>query len=114
MPWKACTNMNEKIKFVARLLDGEKMAPLGREFGISRKTGYKIFDRYKDHGLEGLNDRSRKPIRYANQLPFQVEKAIIQIKKKTSLHGVLLKSVSNLFESILKLKHRHKVLSMQF
>ncbi|MHA3320708.1 integrase core domain-containing protein [Legionella pneumophila] len=74
--------MDEKLKFVARLLDGEKMAPLCREFNISRKTGYKIFERYKDCGLEGLNDRSRKPYRYANQLPFQVEKAILQIKKE--------------------------------
>jgi hypothetical protein len=31
-----------------------------REFGISRKTGYKIFDRYKEHGLEALSDRSRR------------------------------------------------------
>jgi putative transposase len=73
--------MDEKLKFVARLLDGEKMAVLCREFNISRKTGYKIFDRYKTCGLEGLTDRSRKPIRYANQLPFQVEKAILEIKK---------------------------------
>ena len=43
------------------------------EFGISRKTGYKIFDRYKEHGLEALSDRSRRPVRYANQLPSQVE-----------------------------------------
>ena len=38
--------MDERIRFVARLLEGEKMAPLCAEFGISRKTGYKIFDRY--------------------------------------------------------------------
>jgi len=74
--------VDEKLKFVARLLEGEKMAPLCREFNISRKTGYKIFERYKDCGLEGLNDRSRKPYRYANQIPFQVEKAILQIKKE--------------------------------
>ena len=43
-----------------------------REFGISRKTGYKIFDRYKEHGLEALSDRSRRPVRYANQLPPQI------------------------------------------
>ncbi|WP_244946951.1 helix-turn-helix domain-containing protein [Legionella israelensis] len=67
MPWKECNLVDEKLKFVARLLDGEKMAPLCREFKISRKTGYKIFERYKDSGLEGLNDRSRKPYRYANQ-----------------------------------------------
>jgi len=29
--------------------------------GISRKTGYKIFERYKEHGLEALTDRSRWP-----------------------------------------------------
>jgi len=74
--------MDEKLKFVARLLDGEKMAELCREFNISRKTGYKIFDRYKGSGLEGLNDRSRRPIRYANQIPFQMEKAILQIKEE--------------------------------
>jgi hypothetical protein len=34
--------MDERLRFVARLLDGEKMAALCREFGISRKTGYKI------------------------------------------------------------------------
>ncbi len=50
--------MDERLRFVGRLMDGEKMAPLCREFGISRKTGYKIFNRYKDCGLEGLTDRS--------------------------------------------------------
>jgi Homeodomain-like domain len=42
MPWKVCKPMDERLKFVARLLDGEKMAVACREFGISRKTGYKI------------------------------------------------------------------------
>ena len=62
--------MDERLRFVARLLDGEKMAALCREFDVSRKTGYKIFQRYKDCGLEGLTDRSRRPYRHANQLPF--------------------------------------------
>jgi transposase len=43
------------------------MSALCREFGISRKTGYEIFERYKEHGLEALSDRSRRPVRYANQ-----------------------------------------------
>jgi len=46
--------MEERLRFVARLLDGETMTDMCREFGISRKTGYKIFDRYKEHGLEAL------------------------------------------------------------
>ena len=51
---------------VAGLLDGEKMAPMCREFDISRKAGHKIFERYKDCGLSGLTDRSRRPYRHAN------------------------------------------------
>ena len=74
--------MDERIRFVARVLDGEKMAGLCREFGISRKTGYKLFNRYKDTGLEGLADRTRRPYRQANRLPFQVEKLILQLKRE--------------------------------
>jgi transposase InsO family protein len=72
--------MDERLRFVARRLDGELMSDLCREFGISRKTGYKIFDRYKEHGLEALTDRSRRPIRYANQLPTQIESLIVTLK----------------------------------
>jgi hypothetical protein len=59
---------------------GEPMAELCREFGISRKTGYKIFDRYQECGMQGLTDRSRRPYRYANQLPFQVENYVLNVK----------------------------------
>jgi len=58
------------------------MAGLCREFGISRKTGYKIFRRYRNFGLDGLTDRSRRPYRQANQLPFQVESRIVQLKQE--------------------------------
>jgi transposase len=67
---------DERMRFVIRLKDGETMASLCREFGISRKTGYKIFERYQQCGLEGLSDRVRRPFRYAKQLPAQVEAAI--------------------------------------
>src|SRR6478609_2580952 len=80
MPWKASSVMEERLRFVARLLDGEAMTDVCREFGISRKTGYKIFDRYKEHGLQSLTDRSRRPVRYANQLPQQLETLITQLK----------------------------------
>ncbi len=79
MPWKECKPMDESLRLIARLLEGEKMALLCREFGISRVTGYKIFYRYKDCGLDGLNDRSRRPYRQATRLPFQVERTILGI-----------------------------------
>jgi putative transposase len=82
MPWQECFKMDERLRFVARLLEGEKMAALCREFDISRKTGYKIFTRYKDCGLEGLTDRSRRPYRQGGQLPFQIENLILQFKRE--------------------------------
>ena len=80
MPWKASSVMEERLRFVARLLDGEAMTEVCREFGVSRKTGYKIYDRYREHGLAALSDRSRRPVRYANQLPAQIETLIVRLK----------------------------------
>jgi putative transposase len=73
--------MDERLKFIARLLDGEKMAVVCRAFGISRKTGYKILTRYNAIGLDGLTDRSRRPYRHANQLPVQIETQIVRLKQ---------------------------------
>lgn len=87
MPWRECKKVDERLKFIARLLDGEQMSSLCQEYNISRKTGYKIFQRYKDCGLEGLTDRSRRPHRYSNKLPFQIEKVILQIKKEKPSWG---------------------------
>lgn len=81
MPWRECSVMEERLRFVARLLDGEGMSAVCREFGISRKTGYKIFNRYRQEGLEALCDRSRRPVRYANQLPEQIERLIVESKR---------------------------------
>jgi transposase InsO family protein len=81
MPWQEVSKMEERLRFVARLLDGEGMSAVCREFGISRKTGYKIWSRYQQDGMEALCDRSRRPVRYANQLPEQVERLIIATRK---------------------------------
>ena len=89
MPWREGKRMDERLRFVARLLEGEKMAALCREFGISRPTGYKIFTRYKDLGLEGLIDRSRRPYRQANRLPFQVERTIVALRQEHPTWGAV-------------------------
>ena len=52
--------MEERPRFVARLLDGETMTDVCRDFGVSRKTGYRIFE-HRAHGLGALSDRSRRP-----------------------------------------------------
>lgn len=87
MPWKESVIMDERMKFIGRLLQGDRMSELCREFGISRKTGYKFWGRYKTVGLHALTDRTRRPIRYANQLPMQLEKEILRIKQEKPSWG---------------------------
>jgi len=67
MPWKECHVMDERLRFVARLLEGEKMAPLCAEFGISHKTGHKSLTSTRTGG-PGVPNRSHRAHRQANPL----------------------------------------------
>ena len=87
MPWKETSVLDERMKFVGRLLSGEKMAPLCREFGISRVTGYKVWNRYKEYGTAGIHDRSRAPRIHPNQISFEVEQLIVRLKKEKPRWG---------------------------
>lgn len=82
MPWRECSVMEERLRFLLRILDGERMSELCREFGISHKTGYKIYERYQEDGLHALCDCSRRPVRFANQLPPQLEAMIVALKRE--------------------------------
>lgn len=86
MLWNASTKMDENPRFVSRFLDGE-ISRLCEEFGISRVTGHKIIERYKDSGLEAFSDRGRRPFRQANRLPFKVEQLIVKLKKEFPIWG---------------------------
>ena len=67
--------MDERIRFVIRLKDGESMASLCREFGISRKTGYRSSSAMKNVGWKGSRIVRGGPIgtpiscRYRLKLP---------------------------------------------
>ncbi|MFC2160956.1 integrase core domain-containing protein [Acidobacteriota bacterium] len=82
MPWEETSVMDERMKFIGRLLSGEKMAPLCREFGISRVTGHKIWNRYKEYGSGSIRNRSRAPRIHPNQIPHEVELLIVRLKRE--------------------------------
>jgi transposase InsO family protein len=74
--------MDERLRFVAEYLRGERsLAALCRTFGISRKTGYKMINRYADEGLRGLFDRSRAPHRQANIVSDEVFTEIVRVRR---------------------------------
>ena len=81
MPWKATCTMDQRMKFIVNYLEHEyPMAALCREFGISRKTGYKFVSRYLEDGLDGLKDRSRSRYHHPNAIPDILEKLIVKAR----------------------------------
>ena len=51
MPWKESSIMDERTKFISRLLEGETMTSVCAEFSISRKTGYRVVEEIQGRGL---------------------------------------------------------------
>lgn len=81
MPWKETCSMDERMKFVGWHLQQEwPMAALCREFGISRKTGYKLVQRYYEEGPDGLKDRSRAPHHHPQAVSRVVERAVVSAR----------------------------------
>jgi putative transposase len=80
MPWKETNVLEERMKFVSRYLQGEKIAVLCNEFGISRKTGHKIINRYHAEGVQGLSDKSSVAVRNRKSTPLEVQKCILELK----------------------------------
>lgn len=82
MPWKETCPMNERIEFIGLYRRAEwSMAELCREFGISRKTGYKWVRRFRRQGLEGLADHSRSPRRHPHAVPQDIVEQIVAFRR---------------------------------
>jgi transposase InsO family protein len=73
--------------FVTRLQNGERMTDLCKEFGISRKTGYKLLERFQRLGPTGLFDVSRRPHRLAREKPHVAREIFIQARKEHPTWG---------------------------
>jgi transposase InsO family protein len=87
MPWKESNKMNEKVKFVARLLDGERMSDLCKEFGISRKSGYAIKNKYEKNGSSSFYEQSRSAVRRPNQTSAEVTGLITELRETHKTWG---------------------------
>src|SRR5687767_2412615 len=78
MPWKETSPVNERVKFVAALLEGdENFTELCERFGISRKQGYKWRERYESGGVEALRDCSRAPLSHPHAVPEAIAELIV-------------------------------------
>ncbi len=87
MPWKSSTPVDLRTEFMNRVMRGETVAQLCREYGISRKTGDKFKQRFKRLGEAGLLDQSRAPKVIPHRTPPELVELIVAERKRRPTWG---------------------------
>ena len=82
MPWKELNVIEQRTEFVLRALKTENFRQLCREFGIAAKTGYKWKQRFLERGINGMEERSRRPKSSPAGLEEGVVCDIVRLKEK--------------------------------
>ncbi|UCC79752.1 MAG: IS481 family transposase [Candidatus Zixiibacteriota bacterium] len=82
MPWKTTSVMEERIKFVVRALrPGVNFSGLCREFGVSRRTGYRWLDRFMEAGnILGIRELSRRPHHSPSKTEPKYERRVVELR----------------------------------
>lgn len=78
MPWERKTVEEQRKEFAEAAKETKNFSALCREFGITRKTGYKWVERYAENA--NLSDKSRKPFKIANRTPIETEERIVALQ----------------------------------
>ena len=84
MPWKDKTVEEQRREFVEAAKASGNFSRLCREYGITRKTGYKWLKRSEE---ENLSDRSRAPHRTPGRTPIEIEEAILEVRAENPEWG---------------------------
>lgn len=83
MPWKKTDQMNERVKFIAKYLEGDRsFSELCDRFKISRKTGYKWVNRYDNGGVKALLDKSKRPLNHPQAVDAAMVEKIVRARKR--------------------------------
>jgi transposase-like protein len=87
MSWKETCRVNERERFVKRYEETGAMSALCREFGSSRKTGYKWAGPYFELGTAGLADHSRRPPSSPSAIDADLADALVLARKRYPFWG---------------------------
>jgi transposase InsO family protein len=74
--------MDLRTEFIDRVMKGERVTDLCREYGISRKTGDKFKQRFLRMGQAGLADLSRAPRVIPHRTPPELVELIVAERKR--------------------------------
>jgi transposase InsO family protein len=82
--------MEEKASFILEWQSGEHtFTALCKSYGVSRTVGYRVVVRYLLQGVAGLREQSRAPKRVWNRTAPEMEKAIVEVRRKWRRIGPL-------------------------
>ena len=121
MSWKESDRVSERLEFVRLAsVEGANLSVLCERFSVSRKTGYKWLRRWRNEGKAGLADRSRRPKVSPGQTRPELEKLVVELRKKHPAWGgrTLRKRLQVLghtevpsSSAITRILHRHNLIS---
>ena len=95
MPWESKTVEELRKEFVIAAEHTYNFSSLCREFGITRKTGYKWLSRYKNG--QPLKDQSKCPSVISNHTPHETEKLITDLRSENPGWGA--KTIKRVLEN---------------
>jgi transposase InsO family protein len=79
---------NNRLRFVMAAEKAEEtMAGLCRQFGLSRRTGYKWLERYRAEGVDGLRDRSRAPHEHPQEVAATIAECCVAVRRQYPTWG---------------------------
>jgi transposase len=68
-------------------VDGLSVIEVAAKFGVSRQTVHGWLRRYEADGLEGLADRSHRPVSCPHQMPAVVEARVCELRRQRPFWG---------------------------
>ena len=96
MPWETKSVENQRKAFIEAVNRSRNFSEVCRQFGITRRTGYKWLERYRNG--ESLNDQSRRPKHFGNKTEAKIEQSILEVRNENpgwganTIHTVLERS----------------------
>ena len=74
---------DQRVEFVIRAQqDGQSLSGLCAEFGISRPTGYVWLRRYREQGVAGIEEHSRRPANSPRRTADSMAQRIAQLRRQ--------------------------------
>ena len=81
MAWKTMDVHEQRVRFVVAATQKlRSFSALCAEFDISRPTGYLWLKRYRNLGVQGVTEQSRKPHYSPRQTASHLEQRVVQVR----------------------------------